>query len=189
MLAGEIGAPEADRDGGPDAAGQGKGVRGVGELDRLGSRTRPELLSTTTAPAEIVKTNRAWSLVACARPEQVEQQSPSRRATATSIIERASAPQELKVHREAPIHHHSDSCRLELPCHLVVPDALLHPDQRRTDLEQCVQQRRNVLRPAEDVHDVDRARGGGGGTEIGVHRLAQSDPATGWTGIMVYPAR
>ena len=61
------------------------------------------------------------------------------------------------VYRKAAVHDHGDAGCLELARHFVVPDTLLHPDERRPDLQQGVQQRRDVLRAAKDVDDVDRA--------------------------------
>jgi hypothetical protein len=43
------------------------------------------------------------------------------------------------VYRETAVHDDGDAGRLELAGHVVVPDALLHPDESGLDLEQGIQ--------------------------------------------------
>ena len=83
------------------------------------------------------------------------------------------------VYREAAIHDDRNAGRFQLARHRVMPDPLLHPDQPGTHFQECVQQSRDVLRAAEDVHDIDRAAGRRSGPKIGVYLLAQGDAGNG----------
>jgi hypothetical protein len=74
------------------------------------------------------------------------------------------------VDRKASIHDHRNTGGFEAPCHVVMPYSLLHPDQLRVDFEELIQQRRDVLRAAENVHDIDRSPCGCR-TEVRVHGL------------------
>src|SRR3954470_16936710 len=91
----------------------------------------------------------------------------------------SSAPQELVVYRETAIHYHGDSCLFQLASNLGVADAHLHPNQLRPDLEQLLQQDRDVLGAPEDVDDVDGTGCGGGGAEVGMYRFAQGHASSG----------
>jgi hypothetical protein len=45
------------------------------------------------------------------------------------LLGAASGPQELVFYRKAAVHNDGDPGRLELSCYLIVPYALLQPDQ------------------------------------------------------------
>ena len=82
------------------------------------------------------------------------------------------------VYRKAAVHHDRNPGRFKAPGHVIVSNSLLHPDQLRTDLQKLLEQRRDVLRAPEDVHDIDGS-GRGGRPQVGVDRLAQGDTSRG----------
>ena len=80
------------------------------------------------------------------------------------------------VDRETAVHDDCDAGFLQLAGNFVVPDTLLHPDERWMNLQQCVEQRRDVLGAAKDVDDI-YGSGRGRRTKIGMDRLSQRDAA------------
>jgi hypothetical protein len=79
----------------------------------------------------------------------------------------------LVVYCETAIHYHGNPCLLQLTSNLRMANAHLHPNQLRSDFEQLLQQSRDILRAAENIHDVDGTGRGPGGAEIGIYRLTQ----------------
>ena len=49
------------------------------------------------------------------------------------------------VHRKTPVHHDRYTSFLESPRSVIVSDALLQPYQSGPDLQECLEQRRDVL--------------------------------------------
>jgi hypothetical protein len=80
------------------------------------------------------------------------------------------------VYCKAPVHDHFDACCLQARCYGRMAYAYLHPDENWFDLEHSIEQRWYVLRAPEDVHDIDRSRGGGG-AQIRMNRFAKGDAA------------
>ena len=82
------------------------------------------------------------------------------------------------VYRKAAVHHDRNPGQFEAPGYAIVSNPLLHPDQLRTDLQKLLEQRGDVLRTPEDVHDIDGC-GRGGRAQVGVDRLAQGHAPRG----------
>jgi len=84
----------------------------------------------------------------------------------------------LVVYRETAIHYHGDPCLFQLTSNLGMANAHLHPDQLGPDFEQLLQQSRDILRAAENIHDVDGPGRVPGGPEIGIYGLAQGNASS-----------
>ena len=82
------------------------------------------------------------------------------------------------IHRQAPIHHDTDPGGLQATGHVVVPNALLHPDQVGPHREQSLEQGRNMLRAPKNVDDIDRTVRGGSGMEIRIDWLSEGDASS-----------
>ena len=70
-------------------------------------------------------------------------------------------------------HHRGNAGRLESAGRAFVPDALLKPDERGSDLKDRGEQVGHELRPAEDVDQIDGTRCSGRRHEVGVDRLTE----------------
>ena len=66
------------------------------------------------------------------------------------------------VYCKAPVHDHFDARCLQARGYARVANPDLHPDQNGFDLDHGIEQRWYVLGAAEDIHDIDRARGSRG---------------------------
>jgi hypothetical protein len=80
------------------------------------------------------------------------------------------------IYREAAVHDHWNSGRLELSRYLIVPYTLLQPDQLWMNLQKLVEQCRNVFGTPKDIHNVDWS-GRSRRAQVRVHPLSQGDAA------------